>query len=187
MHTGLYNHILSNVSVIFWSTPKRLKMAECLLPGLLSRRNYSWLVSIFFILLFVCCLFVHFIFVFVFCFFIIHCFNLYSIPYALFLFSKTYFSNTFFTLFCFHVLQKLLNPVSDFLYSFVELCYSCYDQWTNRSADQQRINRHLFQWSINHNYSLLGMFLWHFQSIKKNLKWLFSASVWFISYWAEHL
>lgn len=162
MHTGLYNHILSNVSVIFWSTPKRLKMAECLLPGLLSRRNYSWLVSIFFILLFVCCLFVHFIFVFVFCFFIIHCFNFYFIPYALFLFSKTYFSNTFFTLFCFHVLQKLLNPVSDFLYSFVELCYSCYDQWTNRSADQQKINRHLFQWSINHNYSLLGMFFMAF-------------------------
>lgn len=55
-------------------------MAECLLSGLLSRRNYSWLVSVFFILLFVCCcLFVHFIFVFCFLFVIIHCFNFYLI------------------------------------------------------------------------------------------------------------
>lgn len=144
-------------------------MAECLLPGLLSRRNYSWLVSIFFILLFVCCLFVHFIFVFVFCFFIIHCFNFYFIPYALFLFSKTYFSNTFFTLFCFHVLQKLLNPVSDFLYSFVELTAAMIS-----GQIDQLINRKLIATCFSDQLIIITVFqacfLWHFQSIKKNLK-----------------
>lgn len=69
--------------------------------------------------------------------------------------------------------NKLLYPVSDFLHNLTQficgtLCYSYDDQWTNRSADQQKINRHLFQWSINHNYSLLGMVFMSFSKYAKN-------------------
>lgn len=136
-------------------------MAECLLSGLLSRRNYSWLVSVFFILLFVCCcLFVHFIFVFCFLFVIIHCFNFYLI---LDLWLIPFLKNVI--NFCIRFQTFCIIWRNSFCGT---LCYSYDDQWTNRSADQQKINRHLFQWSINHNYSLLGMVFMSFSKYAKN-------------------
>lgn len=153
MHTGLYNHILSNVSVIFWSTPKRLKMAECLLPGLLSRRNYSWLVSIFFILLFVVCsyissLFLFFVFV-----------SSTVLIFILFLMSYSFFQKLIFIILFSHCFVSMFYK--NFLIRFQTFCIHLWNSVTAAMISgqiDQLINRKLIATCFSDQLIIITVF-----------------------------